>query len=367
MCYECRELYCEGCSDTHLTFKHFANHTLIDLDPPQSSSKTDGNRQENAASSTDNDADAELSSDFLEQLVVSENTVLYRAQVAVEGEPEKTTTHVEERKPRNISDIRGNKMRDFSVKRTEDTKEPYITAVLILGDQFIIVDTDNRKLKCFTETGKYLSSTELNYNTNGITKLARDRFATSDDNKEIILWKLHGQMIESEWEKYKVEHFAHALHFNGMYYCVLHNKENAVTILDNCGRHVRKFVIKEAFGKKVEFGWDIHSDRDTHHVYIPCEGEIKGILCASIDGKVNNFHATDWRPRGISDIYRFLCVVNYSDSSVMLSTKDSVSMSKSLDTSDAKSRPEYISVNEACEKIIVSYYKSDIISVFAIQ
>ena len=44
-------------------------------------------------------------------------------------------------------------MRDFSVKITEDTNEPYINAILILGDKFIIVDDENRKLKCFTETG----------------------------------------------------------------------------------------------------------------------------------------------------------------------------------------------------------------------
>ena len=108
----------------------------------------------------------------------------------------------------------------------------------------------------FHRNGKYLSSTGLNYTTNGITKLARDRFATCDDNNEIILWKLHGQIIKLEGEKYNVEHFALALDFNGTYYCVLHQDQNAVTILDDRGRHVRKFVIKEAFGKEVGFGWD---------------------------------------------------------------------------------------------------------------
>ena len=95
-------------------------HTLIDLEPPQASSITEESSQEKSASSFDSDADAELSSDFLEYLVVSENTVLYRAQVAVEERTVETAREVVEKKPRKLSDIRGTKVRDVSVKREED-------------------------------------------------------------------------------------------------------------------------------------------------------------------------------------------------------------------------------------------------------
>ena len=368
MCYECRELYCQGCSDTHLTFKWLMNHTLIDLDPPQSSIKTDENRKENVASSSDNEANTELASDFLEQVVVTEKTVLYRAQVAVENDKKKTATQDVERKPRNVSDIRATKLCDFRAKVKDDLTEPYINAVLILGDTFIIVDNHNRKLKCFTESGQYLSSADLTDSTWGITKIACDQFATCD-YKKIILWNFSGHTIQADDKKYlyTVEYDAQALHFNSTFYCVLHRKENAVTILDDRGRQIRKFVIKEAFGKKVEFGFDIHSDRHTHHMYIPCVRDNKGILCVSIDGKVNDFHATHWTPWGISYMYGFFCVVNYSGNCVMIPTKEWKSMSKLLDTSDAKSCAYYISVNEAIDKVIVSYYGSDLISVFSIQ
>ena len=75
ICNECRELYCQNCSDYHLRFKATRDHHLIDLHPKY------GKPQTKTKESAD---EADLSSDFVEQLTVRENTVLYRAQVAVE-------------------------------------------------------------------------------------------------------------------------------------------------------------------------------------------------------------------------------------------------------------------------------------------
>ena len=74
ICNECREFYCQNCSDYHLRFKATRDHCLIDLHPKY------GDQQKESTESAD---EAELSSDFVEQLTVTENTVLYRAQVAI--------------------------------------------------------------------------------------------------------------------------------------------------------------------------------------------------------------------------------------------------------------------------------------------
>ena len=341
-------------------------HTLIDLDSPQASSITEDNRQEKSASPSDSDADAELSSDFLEHLVVSENTVLYRAQVAVEENTLETAREIVEKKPRKLSDIRGTKVRDISVTRVEDEKKTDIQAILILRDTLIISDMNNMSLKSFAGNGDFLSSIQLEEEVYGLTRLSSDRFATCGYD-DILLWKLHNRKIKPQDEKYPVELAAEALHFNGTYYCVLHREHNAITILDDRGRHVRKFVIKEAFGKNVKFSFDIHNDRDTHHVYMPCVGDNMGILCASVEGQVHNFFSTDWAPLGTSDICGFLCIVDNFNHCVVLSTKDNKSSLKLLDTSEVKSRPYFISVNESSDKVILSYYRSDLISVFSIQ
>ena len=74
ICNKCREFYCQKCSDYHLKFKATRDHHLIDLHPKY------GYPQTESAETAD---EAEFSSDFVEQLTVTENTVLYRAQVAV--------------------------------------------------------------------------------------------------------------------------------------------------------------------------------------------------------------------------------------------------------------------------------------------
>ena len=95
LCYECREAYCQDCSDCHLRFKATRDHSLIDLHPrydQNQSGKTSESTAETESSSdflpsakkTNSTEESELSSDFLEHLTVTENTVLYRAQVAVE-------------------------------------------------------------------------------------------------------------------------------------------------------------------------------------------------------------------------------------------------------------------------------------------
>ena len=64
ICNECREFYCQNCSDYHLRFKATRDHHLIDLHPKY------GDQQKETKESAD---EAELSSDFVEHLTVTEN------------------------------------------------------------------------------------------------------------------------------------------------------------------------------------------------------------------------------------------------------------------------------------------------------
>ena len=196
--------------------------------------------------------------------------------------------------PNNPLDVRATKEIEFSIKRQDDSEDVYITGVLALVDRCIMVDVYNRKLKLYTESGVFLSSTNLTDSTWGITQVDSERFATCGVSNQILLWKVNENDIAPEDKAYKISEYASGIHFNGTYYCVLHRESNAVTILDDGGRHVRKFKIKEVYylyGRKVTFCWDIYSDKDTHIVYIPCLFPNSGILCVSIGGEVLQFIA----------------------------------------------------------------------------
>ena len=434
MCYECRELYCRGCADTHLTFKSFSDHTLINLDLPRS--RQDGPHDDGAQCSSDvintvrysrydgtellsdvmgdlvvtkntsddddglmsddvtnlkekdtilNEDDA-LMSDFMEDLVETDNTI-DQTNTVKKGKITKTLTAslVEAaiaqmtnmrkskpassapKSPHNPSDVRVTKMSEFSTARQEDKNDVYITGVLILGDKFVIVDDGNKTLKLHRENGEYQSSIALPEATYGITQIDGDRFATCGYGERVMLWKMHENEISPQNESYKVDNLAHGIHFNGTYFCVLHNDDNAVTILGDRGRHIRKFVIKEAFGKSIKFGWDIHSDKDTHHVYIPCEKDNAGLLCVSVYGDVLQFNALSGSPHGITEAHGFLCLVDFENSCVNLISKDSKSQSKLLDENVILQEPYHIAVNASSKKLIVSYFMENVISVFSLK
>ena len=123
---------------------------------------------------------------------------------------------------------------------------------------------------------------------------------------------MRGKVIVTEDTSYDVDHNSHGIHYNGIYYCVLHRWDNAITILGTQGRQVRKIVMKEAFGKKIEFGgWDIHMDTTTHNIYLPCRGDNSGALCLSVEGDPLWFTPLEGRLGGITEIDGVLCVSDY--------------------------------------------------------
>ena len=345
----------------------------MDRDTPHKSSM---DKKDNAT-----DDDAELAYDS----IVTEDTVLYRAQVAVEGRSAETlplgaeamawrepnigamvSTNSATKALRDPSDIRAKKLFNFSTKIPKESKLIFIRGVLAIADKFVVVDYFRSTLKLYTENGEFLSS-KTTASKDGITKVDCNRFATCGTEYHVFLWQICGNNMIPVGQTRSTGGYTHGIHFNGTYYCLLHCFDNAVTILDACYRHIRRFVVREANGKKVEFGYDIHSDRDTHHVYIPCILNNRGILCVSEEGEVLRFIALDNDPQGITQIHGSLCVVDQTCHCVHLISKDGKTQCKLLDKRVLKKGPRFIAVNDSTEKLIIAYFEKAAITVFSLK
>ena len=387
ICNECREFYCQNCSDYHLRFKATRNHHLIDLHPKY------GDPQKETKESAD---EAELSSDFVEQLTVTENTVLYRAQVAVDREvetqaekergvipkrdenkgtkEESSSTQGETANPDDGTAkedetlkigilIADNNIEQFSIKQPDDEKCTEVGGILVLSQNIIIADNENKKLKLFDLSGKYMSSVDSIHCVFGITAVKGYCFATCGLDRQVRLWTLSGKTIVTEDISYDVAHYSNGMHYNGKYYCVLHHHSNAITVLDTQGRQVKKIVRREAFGKEIEFGWDIHMDNATHNIYVPCWGSNKGVLCLSVHDEALWFTPLDRSLGGITEIDGVLCVTDYGEGHcVHMVSKNGEYKGKLLDKDVLKERkPFYMCFVEDAKKIYLSLYNSDII------
>ncbi|KAK3109185.1 hypothetical protein FSP39_024810 [Pinctada imbricata] len=367
-CYECHELLCEPCSNHHLRSKISKHHHLIELVQfiQKSTSTNDPSTSKPTSTSVNED---ELASDFLETVTLTEDTVLYHeAQVAVEttsvtSKQEKRTTskHADPRR------LKATKCLEFSVKRPEDKKEVYVTGVLCVSDKVVVVDNDNKKLKLFDQNGTYLSSTELKDYTRGITYVRDSMFVTCGYGNTVYLWTVRGQTIVSEDVSYHVDHRAYGIHYNGTYYCVLHRWDDAITILDRQGRQVRKIIMKEACGKKFEFGWDIHMDSDTNNIYVPCWDE-DGVLCMTIEGQALWFTPLS-RALGITEIQGTLCLIKNLEHYLDLITKDGKYIKKLVDKEALGRKPKYVCHGNV-DRLYVTYYsggdKHSMVSIYTV-
>ncbi|KAK3109067.1 hypothetical protein FSP39_022175 [Pinctada imbricata] len=356
-CYECHDFLCEPCSNHHLRSKISKDHHLIELVQfiQKSTSKNESSTSKPTSTSVNED---ELASDFLETVTLTEDTVLYHgAQVAVEStsvksKQEKRTTSKQD-DPRRL---KASKCQEFSVKRPEDEKKVNVKGVLCVSDNVVVVDKDNKTLKLFDNNGTYLSFTELKASTWGITCVCDSMFATCGTSNTVYLWTVRGQTIVSEDVSYHVDHWSHGIHYNGTYYCVLHQLDNAITILDRQGRQVRKIIMKEACGKKFKFGWDIHMDSDTNNIYVPCYYE-DGVLCMTIEGQALWFTPLS-RAWGITEIQGTLCAVNVFEHCLHLITKDGENVRKLLCVEDLGGKPYYVCYGQD-DRLNVTYCARD--------
>ncbi|KAK3108527.1 hypothetical protein FSP39_009954 [Pinctada imbricata] len=374
-CNECHELLCEPCSNHHLRSKISKHHHLTELVQfiQKSTSTNDPSTSKPTSTSVNED---ELASDFLETVTLTEDTVLYHgAQVAVES-----TSVTSKQEKRTISKqddprrLKATKCLEFSVKRPEDKKKVYVTGVLGVSDNVVVVDYDNNMLKLFDYNGTYISSTELKHYTWGITYVRDSMFATCGGGNTVYLLAICTQgifrrrrSVVREDVSYHVDHWADGIHYNGTYYCILHRWDNAITILDRQGRQVREIITKEACGKKFTFGWDIHMDSDTNNIYVPCHYE-DGVLCMTIDGKALWFTPLS-RVWGITQNQGTLCVVNILQRCLHLMTKDGENVRKLQCEEDLGGKPNYVCYGQD-GRLYVSYDTRDakygMISVYSV-
>ena len=381
ICNECREFYCQNCSDYHLRFKATRDHHLIDLHP-----KYGDPRQE----TTESADEAELSSDFVEQLTVTENTVLYRAQVAVDrevepqaglergaipkrdgkkgtkkGSPSKQGETEKSEGTAKINEtlksdrvVKDNPIEQFSIKRPDDNENAKVRGILIMTQNIIVADSDNEKLKLFDISGVYLSSVGSKHHVWGITAVNKNCFATCGLDKKVRLWTLRGKAIVSEDMSYDVDHYSHGIDYNGTYYCVLHHRDIAITVLDTQGRQVRKIIRKE-----IRFGQDIHMDKTTNNIYVPQWGYNNGVLCLSVHGEALWFTPLSGSPGGITEIDGVLCVSDCTTACRLhLLSKTGQYKGKLLDKDKLKERnPQYVCYVASKRMIYFSLYHTDIV------
>ena len=360
ICKECREFYCKDCSDSHSIMKMSKNHTQIDLDPPD----------ENDPSASTQIDDTELSSDFLEQLTVRENTVLYRAQVAVDdsaGARKAERNISPKEKTCDPMTWKADKSGEFSVKRPDDKTNVYITGVLVISDKVVICDLYNQKLKLFDQSGISLSAVDSKHGAWGITHVIANRFATCGNNEsKVRLWSVHGDKIVNENISYTVYHSSQGIRYNGRHFSVFHILDDAITVLDTQGRQVRKIVVKEAFGKKITFSWGIHMDSATNNIYVSCKPDNSGVLCISMEG-----HPLWFSPLcgaiGITEINGVMCVCDGRDRCIHLMTKTGEYKKRLLDKDILIDSPWYICFDESKENIFLTCPDKHIVHVFHVS
>ncbi|KAK3108501.1 hypothetical protein FSP39_009334 [Pinctada imbricata] len=361
LCYECHVLLCEPCSDYHQRLKSTKDHHLVDLVPfiKKSPSRNEPSTSKQKPSTFRED---KLTSDFLKTFTIRDDTVLYHgAQVAMEStsvtsKPEKPTVY----KKADQTRLRATKCLEFSVKRLGNKENVDVKGVLCVSDKVVVVDRNNNELKLFNKNGAYLSFIELKDYTFGITYVHDSTFATCGLGNTVFLWKVRGMTIVNVDVSYLVNPPAHGIHYNGTYYCVVHNWNNLITILNRHGRQVRKIILKEACGNKFKFGHDIHMDSETNNIYVPCHNE-HGVLCTTIDGKALWFTPLS-SPGGITEIQGTLCVVGHGSRYLYMITKVGENVGK---LNDLDGKPGYVYYG-LDGRLYVSYNSYNEISVYTI-
>ena len=389
ICKECREFYCQNCSDYHLRFKATRDHTLIDLHPKYGTNPPEETNEN------------ELSSDFLENLTVTENTVLYRAQVAIEREVKTTTPsneaslepagsdnselskesasggrgtakrdeHVKNKGSSNLDDpVKVGEIREFSTSLSGEKKTSCVGGILVMSKCIIIGDNNNKKLKLFDQNCDFLSSVHSSHSVFGITQVNENIFATGGLDFQVRLWTVQSNQFVAEHTSYTVDHYSYGIHFNGTYYCLLHAQDNAITVLNTKGRQIRKIVIEKALQKMVEIGFNIHMDSTSHNIYVPCIIIDTGVICFSVEGSELWFTSLEGAPGGITEIDGFLCVSDVLERCVHALSKNGQYQRKILDRNILKDKEPYNIYYDADEeKLYFSVYNTEIVWFLPIQ
>ena len=378
ICDECREFYCENCSDYHLRFKATREHRLIDLFPLRETDQQKPADEEvfQPPEATPPPAgETELSSDFRKSLTMGANTVLYRAaQVAMGGGPEvleagdsaQKSGHSEKENSYSVSAaqiaVQG-QVGQCSIKTSLYSKDMNVRGILILCDKVIVADCDNSKLNLFDLYGTHLSAEYSIHRISGIAKFTDSQLVTYGDDNQIRFWTLRGKVIKSNDGTFNVgTGFSNAISYNGTYFCATQLLPNVIKAIDMQGRLVKKIVMEEVFGKKIAFGSDIHMDSATNDIYIPCVMDNRGVLCVSLRGEPLWFSSLKGVPRGITDIRGVLCVaVDGTEQCLHLVSMAGKYEKKLLGKDELAGYPMYMYYDSVETKLYFSLYDSYIV------
>ena len=238
-----------------------------------------------------------------------------------------------------------------------DKKSSHVRGILILSGKIIVACCANRKLKVFDQNFTYMSSIDSVHVVFGVTEFEGNQFATCGFDEQIRFWILLDNDIYCKGTTYNVEdNGCYGISYNGSFFCVL--QRNAITVLDKQGIQVRKIVMKEAFGKSIEFGFDLHMDSTTHSIYVPCVKPNCGVLCVSLEGEPLWFSPLTGSPFGITDIHGILCVASYSDTALQLISKERGYEGNLKNWSDCMSHPRFICYDDIQQKLYYSFFDS---------
>ena len=301
---------------------------------------------------------------FYVATTVDQAAATFTAQVAVSGHSR--ITHG--LPSRGESGFTIHKQQEHYAKRHDDKDEISVTGVMILQGYIIVVDGNfNKKLKLFTDGGKFLSSTDSKMKTWGISRISDLQFATCGENK-LMTWTLHRNTYRIRYDEtfYVASHNVDGVSYDGTYFCLLNRDGSAITILSNEGRKLRTNVIRDVFGRNIDkLGSDIHSDCVTHNIYLPCWSPV-GVLCLSVRGDMLWFADLSDMPLGITEIHGRLCVVLPNEVCVIFLTKNGEKQTNLIGAKDLDNRNQ-VFIAAFGNKIAITYLRDPLVSLFLVN
>ena len=373
ICEECRELYCQHCSDTHLLQRATEKHTLIDLIP--------SHRQEQSRRSTTHESEIEKSSDFLSQFSIKrENVALYTVSRSKEEGAGASRTRTVERHG-SFPDphmLKATKYTDFEMKIPGKESTPSIYNVMVLDNKIITYDIRDRSLNLFKCNGSFLSSVGLSDYLYDITSLGEDEFATIvGESDKMYVWCVDGSVMVSKDISYNVGKYSH-ISYNGKYFstcCTIDINGGSdglwkvrIFVLDKQGRQIRNFELRKVFGLESMVANDIQIEEMTNNTYISVRDDItgkSGILSVSIEGNPLWFFSLT-NTRRFTEIDGMPCVTDTYDRCIYLLSKTGQFKVKLIDKEDVNGEPECISYDKYSRKLYVTFSEA-LVSVYSVN
>ena len=134
--------------------------------------------------------------------------------------------------------------------------------------------------------GRYVSSIDSRHQVWGITKVNHNRFVTCGLDENIIyMWTFSDKNIVADDVSYRVDYYANGIHYNGTYYCVLHQTYNAITVLDKqgykSGRSSSRRPVGRGYGLAGTYTWTVR------HTIYTCRVKNLTMACCACQWKVS--------------------------------------------------------------------------------